>query len=317
MHSINHGDDVEYGVFELGMSAPGEMRRLCRILKPDVGIVTKVARAHTENFNSIDEIAREKATLLSSISPSGFGVVDVDGAWMELFEEQAASRLVTVSMAGHAADYRADPAWYQPGQLEVQESEYGPAFTYRMPLPGRYVMENALKVIALARECGLSPAVIHRALIQFKPSSMRWEPRMIRGILFINDAYNANADAMKAAASAFEEMPQQGRKWLVLGGMLELGEKSADQHREVGAYMAEGPWKGMICVGALAADIANGGKSADFRVLTAAHIDEAVAQLHDFIRPGDAVLVKASRGEHLEDVIDKFDNIGLEADDQE
>ena len=135
---------------------------------------------------------------------------------------------------------------------------------------------------------------------------MRWERQIVAGVTIINDAYNANPVSMAAALRTFAELPVAGGRWLVLAGMLELGPSEAQWHRDLGSSLAQGPWDGIITVGSLGAVIAreavNAGVSAA-RVFACADNGAAAEVLGRCLQPGDAVLLKASRGQRLEQVM--------------
>jgi UDP-N-acetylmuramoyl-tripeptide--D-alanyl-D-alanine ligase len=135
---------------------------------------------------------------------------------------------------------------------------------------------------------------------------MRWECQTLNGILVINDAYNANPASMAAALRTFAEMPVRGRRWLVLAGMLELGTQETSAHQELGRQLAPGAWGGLIVVGELGAVIAAAAERAGLdaaRIFRCRDQAQAAQRLCRDALPGDAVLLKASRGQRLEQVL--------------
>jgi UDP-N-acetylmuramoyl-tripeptide--D-alanyl-D-alanine ligase len=134
---------------------------------------------------------------------------------------------------------------------------------------------------------------------------MRWQVQEARGIRVINDAYNANPLSMAAALQTFKAAPCAGRKWLVLGEMREMGEFSGALHAEIGEAIAGGPWAGFIAVGEKLLPMVEGACARGYpaeAVIRVADADGAVAALQARVKPGDAVLIKASRGVRLERV---------------
>jgi len=128
----------------------------------------------------------------------------------------------------------------------------------------------------------------------------------VGGVTFINDAYNANPLSMSAAITTFREFETAGRRWLVLGDMLELGTGAVEEHRAIGRALAGGPWAGLVTVGELGAEIARGAVDAGLASTEAqccGTVDEAVRVLKENVVKGDVLLVKASRGKQLEKVI--------------
>jgi len=298
--------DTRVGVFEVGMNHPGETRRLCALLKPTWGVVTNVGPVHIEFFESVEAIAREKAEVLRSLPPDGMAVLSRECACFEVFQEAAPGRVVTVSVGGAPADYVCrghGPGWRE---LAVQERASGKEIGLRLRAPGEHNAANALLAAAVAREFGVPWDDIVRALESYAGLPMRWETRDVRGITLINDAYNANPLSMRAALRAFADLPCAGRKWLALGDMLELGALSAAEHRALGALVARGGWAGLIAVGPLGRLIAEGAAGGGMPPATIARCADnprAAAAVAERARPGDAVLLKASRGLRLEEAL--------------
>jgi UDP-N-acetylmuramoyl-tripeptide--D-alanyl-D-alanine ligase len=300
--------DTRVGVFELGISHPGEMAPLCRILSPRWAIITNVGPAHVEFFGSVEAIAREKAVLVQSLAPDGLAVVNADTPHAEVFRSAAACRLMTVSME-RDADYRCllrDPA---RRSFTVRERSSGETFTFRLSLPGSHNIMNALPGIAVARQLALPWTKIAEALAAYVPLPMRWEETTVRGVRVVNDAYNANPVSMRAALSTFAEERSAGRRWVVLGGMRELGAAGEAAHRDVGALVAAGPWAGLVTVGPLAELIADSAAAAGFdaqAIWRCGDVAQAAAVLRAQTADGDIVLLKGSRGNRLEGVLERF-----------
>lgn len=293
-----------FGVFEIGMNHPGEIAGLAKLLQPDVGILTDICNAHRESFRSLEEIAREKAQLAWGIPPGGTVILDRGSEWFELIREQTVASIKTVSLGGTAdyvgcvSDSSVLSVSYPPSRLPP------PSFT--MPLPGEHVMRNALRAIALGFELGMAPAAIAEGLRNFKLPSMRWEESEMFGIRFINDAYNANPLSMRANLSTFADLAGGGKKWVVVGGMRELGETSEKEHAELGRFIDDLGLDGVVAVGELGRQIDCRGGQAFFHVMSP---EEAARILNEHVHAGDRVLLKASRGERLEQVLEYFKEI--------
>ncbi len=298
-----------FGVFEVGMNHPGELAPLCALLQAQRAIITPIGPVHLEYFESVAAIAEEKATLLAALPEEGQAIVSIDDPWYEVLRDRAKSRIVRVSVLSQDADYYA--VWDRGGTSElcVCERHTGECFDYRLPLPGRYVADNAIRVIALAREMGLAPDVIAQALKGYQPPAMRWQRQDRNGVAYINDAYNANPMSMRAAIDAVQEMAVEGRRWLVLAGMFELGAQEREEHEELGQYIAQFPWAGVLVVGRYGEMIAQGVRAAQTEeqasLLVCNDHREAALHMKERVRPGDVVLIKASRGERLERVLDE------------
>ncbi len=298
------GPGTQTGVFELGISHPGEMAPLCRIAQPDWGVITAIGPVHLEFFASVEAIAREKGELLRSLSPGGTAVLSLDDPCFPVLRELVPGRLVTVSMTAEA-DYRLEPCGTSDIVI-VRERSTGTTFSFRMPMPGQHNRHNVLLATAVARGFNVPWPALASALEQYTPPPMRWETREAHGVTLINDAYNANPLSMKAALDTFRSMPVNGRKWLVLGDMLELGEQTTEKHAAVGRSLAGGGWAGLLAVGPLGARLADGAEEVGcggMDVVRCATAGEAGGLLAERVKAGDAVLFKASRGLHLEDAV--------------
>jgi UDP-N-acetylmuramoyl-tripeptide--D-alanyl-D-alanine ligase len=293
--------DADTGLFEIGMNRPGEIGPLTALLNPDTGILTDIGNAHRERFASVDEIAAEKAELAWHLPETGMVILDRDSEWHPLVCSRTAARIVTVSMHGDA-DYVGHAS--DRAKLTVQiRTEPRASCTFDLPLPGGHMMRNALRAVALGFELGLSADEVAAGLRRFKSPPMRWQEMPKAGILFINDAYNANPLSMRASLRTFAELPGTAKKWAVLGGMRELGASSEAEHAALGRFVDELALDGIIAVGRLARQIGCHDTGRIRRVDTAA---EAAELLKSHLRRGDRVLLKASRGEKLEQVLEYF-----------
>lgn len=300
-------EHTRVGVFELGISHPGEMAPLCRMAQPTWGVVTAIGPVHLEFFGGEDDIAREKGEMLRSLPADGTAVLSVDDPRFGLLRLMAPGRVITVSLQ-READYQLLAA-ERGGLCSILERTSGEKVSLRMPLPGNHVIHNALLALAVARGFGVSWQAIEGALDRYMPPPMRWEVREINGVTTINDAYNSNPMGLRAAIRAFRDMPVKGRKWLVLGDMLELGPAAGEVHREIGASLATDPWAGLFAVGDLAGVLANGacaqGMPGD-RIHRCGSARQAGAELAGAVNAGDAVLFKASRGMKLEAAVSEL-----------
>ena len=287
-------ETVKYGVFEIGMNHPGEIGPLAEMLQPTIGIMTEIGGAHQENFDSLEDIALEKARLLEQIPASGSAILDRDSKWFPLMKCHTCASVTTISLEG-AADYS--------GQKTGSSAMRVNGFDYTLPLPGEHIMRNALLAIALGLGQGMKPSEVAEGLRKFKLPPMRWEAEEVRGIRFINDAYNANPLSMRANLRTFSDLSGTGKKWAVLGGMLELGATAEQEHAELGRFIDGLQLDGVITVGEVGQWIVCKGPQ---RFLQTLEASEAAQILKDNLKPEDRVLLKASRGERLEQVLEYF-----------
>ena len=291
---LNQPPSARYGVFELGMNQPGEIGMLSDMLQPQMAILTDICNAHRERFPSLEAIASEKSKLAEQVPESGLVILDRDSEWYALMRPRIHAEVVSVSFEG-MADYVGRKV--DDRIMNVNGADYA------MPLPGEHIMRNALRVIALASEIGMAPEAISAGLARFKAPPMRWQLMEVNGIRFINDAYNANPLSMRASLSTFSGLPDGGRKWAVVGGMRELGDTAEEEHAALGPFIDGLALAGVIVVGELARPIACESTDAFFHCADA---DTAAIILRERLHAGDCVLLKASRGEQLERVINHF-----------
>jgi UDP-N-acetylmuramoyl-tripeptide--D-alanyl-D-alanine ligase len=294
-------------VLELGISHPGEMAPLCGIARPDWGVITNVGPVHLEFFQSVEAIAREKGELFRSLPAGGTAVLSLDEPCFKLLHGLAPCRVVTTSLDPQSdADYVLVRASRQGGECVVADRIDAGTYSFRLPLPGAHNRHNALLAIAVARGFGVTWDGIAAACEGLVAPPMRWECRDIGGFIIINDAYNANPVSMQASLRTFREWEGASRKWLALGDMLELGPGEIEAHRDIGRALADGPWAGLVTVGVLGARMAEGalaaGMSAEL-VQACGTVSEAAEYLKERMAKGDALLIKASRGKRLEDII--------------
>lgn len=307
--------DCAFGVIEAGISHPGEMAPLRDILMPDVAVVTPIGPAHVEFFGSVRAIAAEKAALLEKLPAAGFAVLDRDDEYFAVLRAHCSAPVVTCSLKRRDVDYAGDPQ--ADGRLWVFERATGESATLPVPPPIGFMAGNALAAVAVARKCGAAWDGLKVALGRAQPVGMRWAVEEVRGWTAINDGYNANPLSMRAALGAFASRPAAGRRFLALGPMLELGAGGVAEHEALGRFVAAGRWAGVAVVPwkpagtpdeaaqALVAGLRAGGLAPD-QVGEVSDSAETAAWLRARLRPGDALLLKASRGVRIEKVLEEL-----------
>ncbi len=278
------------GVFELGMSHAGEIAALARIAQPDTGVVTCVAPVHLEFFENIAGIARAKYELIEGLSPDGTAVLNADDPLVSAFR-----------YSGRVIKFGIDQASDIKEGSGVSFTAAGVRFT--LPLPGRHNILNALAALAVAQSFGISADEVAAALRALRAPAMRGETIDFEGATLINDCYNSNPQAALSMLDWLERVPAKGRRIAVLGEMLELGPLGPAMHRQVGERAARAA-DYVIAVRGLAREIfaalpAGRGKFVETP-------EEAATHLASMLRPGDVVLLKASRGVHLERTIEEL-----------
>jgi UDP-N-acetylmuramoyl-tripeptide--D-alanyl-D-alanine ligase len=306
-----HASDFDYAVLEMGMNHKGEIARLTEIATPDVGVVTIVAPAHLEFFNSIDEIAEAKAEMVSGIRPGGTTVLNADD---ERVAGMAAMRSDINSLTfgiEHNADVMATSIKPEgvAGSSFLLSTRQGQVEA-RVPLPGRHNVYNALAAATVADLFETPLADIAAALAETPASKMRGEiVRFSEGFTVIDDSYNSNPRALFEMVSMVCSNQSCKRRIIVAGEMLELGSTGAELHREAGRLIARLGVDMLIGVRGLAEEIVAGAREAGMSAaaaILAASPEEAGDILIREALAGDLILVKGSRGVRTEIVVERM-----------
>lgn len=291
-------------VVEVGTNHPGELARLLGWVRPDHGVFTGVGREHLEFFGDLAGVAREEGTLAEVLPAGGVLVLNGDDPWAGEVAARTRARVIRVGFGAGNGWRVTDVCLDWSGtSFRVETSEPAWCGRYRIRLLGRHQARNAVLALALGRELGVDPAAAAEGLASCGPAPHRMEAFEVRGVRVLDDAYNANPDSMRAALETFCALPCEGRRVAVLGEMAELGAESGRAHAEVGRLAAElgvdqlfvvGPWAGEMAAAARGAGL--------MRVLEFGGVEPVWGALRQFLRPGDALLLKASRRAGLERV---------------
>ncbi|HXT23612.1 MAG TPA: UDP-N-acetylmuramoyl-tripeptide--D-alanyl-D-alanine ligase [Candidatus Eisenbacteria bacterium] len=297
-------------VLEMGMSRREELSRLAEIAQPDVGVVTRVSPAHLEFFASVDEIALAKRELIEGLNGKGStAVLNADDARVAAFGSHAPGRVLTYGIENRA--------FFMAENIE-DRGALGTTFDYVSPegrvrlelaLPGRHVIANALASLAAASVWGIGIEEARTVLPGLRPPAMRGELlRFSDGAALINDSYNSSPAALEAMTSLLAATPGFKRRILAAGEMRELGATSAELHRAAGRFAAEtGVIDWVIGVAGDAAQLIEGAVGAGIPSEHAKFFvssQEAASFLERFLRAGDLLLVKGSRGVKMERVVE-------------
>ena len=274
--------DADFLVVEMGTNHPGEIKYLVDLAQPDAGVISSIGTAHIEFFKTQDGIADEKGTLFEHVRT--FAVVARENDRYARLVSKCRGSVITVS------------------QDDPEAAAFAAAL--RVRLPGRHNVSNALIAFGCARQFGVTLDQCRAALTNFTLPGGRWRVVERDGVTWIDDTYNANPTSMIAALETLVEVPHNGRRIAVLGDMFELGARAAEFHRQVGARAGELPLDDRIFVGELSCS-AMASACAEHATTFACAADLAAARtlLAERIRPGDLVLVKASHGMKLGELL--------------
>ena len=297
-------------VLEMGADRVGNLTYLTSVAPPDVAIVLAVGRAHLGHFGGIENVARTKSELVTGLRPGGVAVLNLDDHRVAAMAPLAPGRVLTFSAAGDtSADlYASDVSVDAAGRAAFTMHAPGEQAEVSLALVGRHHVSNALAATAAALALGEPLADVARALATAGPrSAHRTAVSELPGdVLLLDDSYNANPDSMRAGLAALVAISPGRRRLAVLGQMLELGEDSAAEHAGLVPDLLAQQVEEIVVVGEEAAPLAAAAQEAGIRAhdltgRSAGHIADAVRAL---LRPGDALLLKGSRGSGVWEVAD-------------
>ena len=300
---LSGNSEAQMAVVEMGMNHAGEIALLAAMSRPEVGIITNIGVAHIEFLGSQHAIAVEKGALAAAVDVSGTVVLPAAEPFSGVIERMTDACILRAGLS--CGDVQA---------VDVQPMENGSRFALvyegmraevELAVPGLHMVQNAALSAAAGIALGVPLEAAADGLRGMKLTKGRMESRLVRGIHFLDDTYNANPDSMCAALRTLAQWPANGARIAVLGRMGELGAFAEEGHRQVGKVAADGiDW--IVAVGEQADWIAdearrNGAQRVDYF----GDIDEASAALRSEIETGDVVLVKGSRSARMERVIEE------------
>ena len=289
-------------VLEAGTNHPGELAPLVKMIAPKFGVITNIGREHLEFFGDVAGVAQEEGALAELLPADGKLFLNGDNEWSEKIAARTKAQIVRVGI-GEKNDWCAKKIRLDKSGVTFQVVAPKEEFVgdYRINLLGRHQVTNALFAIALGAELGLDRAEIQDGLVACPPPKMRLNFWEVNGVRVLDDSYNANADSTIAALETLCGLPLQGRRVAVLGDMAELGAHSAAAHAEVGRRAAELKLGQLFAIGQMAAVTGKAARDAGLmRVFEFADVESALNVVKGFLKPGDVVLLKASRVSRLE-----------------
>ncbi|MFD2444122.1 UDP-N-acetylmuramoyl-tripeptide--D-alanyl-D-alanine ligase [Bacillus sp. CGMCC 1.16607] len=302
--------DDEMVVLEMGMSEKGQIKRLSKIAQPDIGIITMIGLSHIATLGSRGEIAKAKLEIVSGLKEVGLLIYNGDEPFLKGVKNTPKTRgirFITFGETEHNDFY--------PSSIINESGEYkflinkknSPQYT--VPILGKHNIQNALASIAVGKELGINEENIVSGLKNLTITEMRMQKlNSNKGFTIINDAWNASPNSVQAAIETFQELVGYDKKILVLGDMLELGEKEEEYHKEIGRFIDPSKIDFLVTHGPLSKFIANEAKInlGNSRVQHLIDKNEIVNFIESISKANEIILVKGSRGMTLEEIVNKL-----------
>ena len=298
--------DTEVAVLEMGMASAGEIETLARIARPDIAVITNIGVSHIENLGSREGILKAKLEVTCCFDENSVLIINADNDMLTPENVKGPYRVITVG-TGENCDYRInDVCDFGDKGIEYTLCHEGKDYRIKLPVPGAHNAINASLAVAAAGLMGISPETAIKGFEQAELTEKRLNIKKQGRIKVIDDTYNACPESMKSALNTLmsTEVEEGGRRVAVLGDMFELGKESPAAHLEVGRYAVEKKPDLLIAVGKDAEYIAQGAEPlGDGHVLRYETREDLEKEVHEIIRPGDTVLVKASRSMEMEKTV--------------
>jgi UDP-N-acetylmuramoyl-tripeptide--D-alanyl-D-alanine ligase len=308
--------DHEFASIEMGASGPHEIAPLALTARPEFGVITRVCPAHLEGFGDIDTVFRTKRELIESLPSHGVAFLNGDDAMVRRMQSSAPCPVVLFGEAPDC-DIRPEKVLYEDGVLCF--AIHG--FEYRVKASGRHLLCSALAAVAIGQQIGLSPVQIQSGLASFHPGTGRGSMIQLPSCTVIDDTYNASPASVAAAIESVSDWKSCRHQILVLGDMKELGQQSAEFHRQAGAAMAATTISHVLAFGEFADDVAAGFLESS-AAATPVPLQNRISVFHDMhqlcavldciLSDGDVVLVKGSRSVGMERVVEHLRNLSFQ-----
>jgi len=298
--------ESKVAIIEMGISTEDEMPVLADLVHPDIIVITNVGPSHLEFLKSVEMVARTKLELVKRASSTVPVIINADDAVLMKETKKIRRDIVTFGIENEA-DFTPDAIEYKNsgGSLVKIDNHI-----FKLPLVGEHHVYNFLAAYATARTLGHNFDAVKTGEIAFGTAPMRGQIFEKDGITFFADCYNANPDSMKASLKTFFNISSPGRKILILGDMLELGDASEKYHHEIGQLLGEYKFDMLILVGKDSIFIKEGARAGGVskdKIILSTSLPVAVDTAVCYLKEGDFVMVKASRGIGLEAVINAYD----------
>ena len=289
-------------VWEIGMNHPGEIAPLAELVKPDCAIITNIGTAHIEYMKTRDAIAVEKSALAEAVSEEGSVVLCADDDMTDFIASRCRANIVRAGLSNGTLSAR-DITMTDAGTVfkaVLITGDNMTAIQTSIPMQGLHMVQNALLAIAAGLKLGIPLESAVKGIARTQQVGGRLELRLLNGVTFLDDTYNANPDSMEAALNTLRLVPGIGRRIAVLGKMGELGEYAAEGYSRTGRAAAKYA-DILVTVGSEAQQISQAARGAGLSRIHEVESTSAASRIIDQLaRPGDFVLVKGSRSARME-----------------
>ncbi|MCR4428989.1 MAG: UDP-N-acetylmuramoyl-tripeptide--D-alanyl-D-alanine ligase [Caldiserica bacterium] len=300
----------QFLVLEMGLQKPGDIAFLSQLAKPQVGVITQIGPAHLEFLGSEENILKEKWRLVESLPSGGIAILNRDNPYLSRAIPPRSCRAAYFSLQGKG-DFNGRILNEDEEQTLFQVEAGEEEFTFNLPFRGKSFLQDFLAAFSIAYLLGVNPEEISQACASLRLVNGRGTFKVLQsGIFVVDDSYNSNPTSLSASLENFISRAK-GRKIVVLGDMLELGKKAKFWHRKVGLSLPSN-LDLVLLFGENSLEIKRGAQKRGFPPGKLFHFS-SLEELKDFLREklqkGDWVLVKGSRGMHLEKVVEELERI--------
>jgi UDP-N-acetylmuramoyl-tripeptide--D-alanyl-D-alanine ligase len=305
-------EQTQVAVVEMGMRGLGQIKELAGIAKPNIALITNVGLTHLELLGTQGNIAKAKQELVEALPDDGLAILNGDDPLVRRMQTVTNAKTLFFGIEGPELDCRAGEIEFQENGSSFTVHFKGETFDLAIPLPGRHNILNTLAAVTLGKELGISNEVIRQSLAAPSLTGKRLNMITKNGYRIIDDTYNASPTSVKASLDVLSETGNPRRRIAVLADMLELGPDSVAIHHQIGEYAGTVGIDHLFAFGVFAREYVSGingiseGKGEYFSTKLA-----LIAELKQFIQPGDTVLVKGSRGMKMEEIVEALCGEGV------
>lgn len=295
--------DIDVAVLEMGMSSLGEIELLAKVAKPDIGVITNVGLSHIENLKTQENILKAKMEITTFFGKDNVLIVNGEDELLK----NISSDVFKVKKIGynHEYDVYASNIILREEETEFLAHAFGEEAVFNLPMAGKHNVLNTMLAIEVSKSLNVSFEDMVRGVENLEATSMRLQVIKKQGLTIINDCYNASPDSMRSSLDVLSAY-KNNRKIAILGDMYELGDESEKSHFEVGRY-AKDKVDTLIVIGKYIKNFKDGFNNDNIIMYNTK--EECIKELENIIKLDDVVLVKASRGVKLEDVVKKLEEM--------